>query len=100
MWVAVRSDREQRWLAVALAMTLAGAVLLHARGYEDRTHATILAVEAAVAVVMVVTLRFALQLHSAAAVLAACARAGLVPVAGLILASVVPNTIYNPARSS
>lgn len=88
--------RDERWLAVALAMTLAGAVLLHARGYEDRTHATILAVSA-VAVVMVVTLRFALQLHSAAAVLAACAVLVLVPVAGLILASVVPNTIYNPA---
>lgn len=88
--------RDQRWLAVALALTLSGAVLLHARGYEDRTHATILAVSA-VAVVIVLAVRFAVQLHSAAAVLAACATLVLVPVAGLIMAAVVPNTIYNPA---
>ena len=88
--------RDQRWLAVALALTLSGAVLLHARGYEDRTHATILAVSA-VAVVIVLAVRFAVQLHSAAAVLAACATLVLVPLAGLIMAAVVPNTIYNPA---
>ena len=88
--------RDQRWLAVALAMTLAGAVLLHARGYEDRTHATILAV-CAVAVGVVVAVRFAWQLNDLAAVLAACAALVVIPAAGLILAAVVPNTIYNPA---
>ena len=74
---------------------LAGAVLLHARGYQDRTHATILAASA-VGVVLVVALRAALQLSSGAALLTACATLVLLPAAGLVLAAVVPNTIYNP----
>lgn len=87
--------RDQRALAVTFAAILAAAVLLHARGYEDRIHATILAV-AAVAVPAVIAVRYAWQLPGAATVLVACAVLILLPALGLLVVAVVPRTTFNP----
>lgn len=85
----------RRWLALVLAGVVAAAVLLHGRSYTDRWQATVLAVTA-VAIVVAVSLRYAVQLWSAPAVLVACAVILVVPAAGLIAAVVVPNHYYTP----
>jgi type VII secretion integral membrane protein EccD len=86
---------ERRWLALLLSGVVAGAVLLHGRSYSDRWQATVLALTA-VAIVVGVSLRYAVGLWTLPALLVACAVILLVPAAGLVAAVVVPNHVYTP----
>jgi type VII secretion integral membrane protein EccD len=84
-----------RWLPVVLAMTSAAGILLHARSYTDRGHATVLAL-LAVSVPLLVCVRYALGLWTAQAVLISCAVLLVVTSAGLAAAVVVPRHVYSP----
>jgi type VII secretion integral membrane protein EccD len=84
-----------RWLPLALAMTSAAGILLHARSYTDRGHSTVLAL-LSVSVPLLVALRFALGLWTISAVLISCAVLLAVTAAGLAAAVVVPRHVYSP----
>lgn len=85
----------RRWLALVLAGLVAVAALLRGRSFTDRWHATIPAA-AAVAVAIGVAGRYAAELQTPAALLAAASVIVGVPVAGLVAAVVVPNRFYTP----
>lgn len=85
----------RRWLMVALAGVVAAAVLLHGRSYTDRWQSSILAVTA-VTIIMVVALRYVLQLWSLPALLVGCGLIVALPTVGLIAAVIVPRSTYTP----
>jgi type VII secretion integral membrane protein EccD len=84
-----------RWLPLVLAACTAGFLMLRGRSYVDRWQAIILAVTS-VLIVAAIVVRYSLVLSSAAAVSAGVAIVVLLPAAGMIAATVVPNTIYSP----
>lgn len=86
---------QRRWLALVLAGLVGVAVLLRGRSFTDRWHATIPAA-AAVAVAIGAAGRYAAELQTPAALLAAAGVIVAVPLAGLVAAVVVPNRFYTP----
>lgn len=86
---------QDRWLPVVLAMTSAAGILLHARSYTDRSHATVLAL-LSVSVPLLVSVRYALGLWTVSAVLISCAILLAVTATGLAAAVVVPRHVYSP----
>jgi type VII secretion integral membrane protein EccD len=85
----------QRWLPLLLAAVTAGFLLLRGRSYVDRWQAITLALTA-VLIVGAVVVRYVLVLSSPLATSVGAGVALLLPAAGLMAATVVPNTIYSP----
>lgn len=86
----------RRWLPLLLTGFVTVAVLLRGRSYTDRAQATIFPVTT-VATVILVALRYALELWTPMSVLVAAAVIVIVPAAGLAAAVVIPNRIYTPS---
>lgn len=83
------------WLSLLLAILTAGFLVLRGRSFRDRWQAITVTVTGLV-IVAAVVVRYVLTLWTPAVLSAGVAALVLVPMAGLLAAVIVPNTIYSP----
>lgn len=83
------------WLSLLLAVLTAGFLVLRGRSFRDRWQAITVTLSG-LAIVAAVVVRYVVELWTPAVVATGLAVLVLVPMAGLLAAVVVPNTIYSP----
>ena len=82
-------------LVALLAILTAGFLILRGRSFRDRWQAVTVTLSG-LAIVAAVVVRYVVQLWTPAVLASGLAVLVLVPMAGLLAAVIVPNTIYSP----
>lgn len=88
-------NSDRWWLSLLLAGLTAGFLVLRGRSFRDRWQAITVTVTGLI-IVATVVVRYVVVLWTPAVLSTGVAVLALVPMAGLLAAVVVPNTIYSP----